>query len=155
MFKHKQSLSPLPPPSAPSTADDSGTLTVEEKIFKGTRPGVPKDVSPQALRELMEKNLKWSQIIYEQNRRINSKLFWAAFASWFKIIIFIVLTGATLFLVSPLVRQMVGAYNSIVGGNSSWKLNNNPTASSPDQLLHLLPITDAQREELKQLFNKK
>lgn len=52
-----------------------------------------KDVSPLALRELMEKNLKWSQILYEQNRRINRKLFWAAVARWIQLLVALGVVG--------------------------------------------------------------
>lgn len=52
-----------------------------------------KDVSPLALRELMEKNLKWSQILYEQNRKINRKLLWTAFARWLQVLVTIAAIG--------------------------------------------------------------
>lgn len=57
--------------------------TVEQKMF-----GDPiKDTSPQALRELLEKNLKWSHIIYEQNRRLHSKLLWGLIANWLRLVL--------------------------------------------------------------------
>ncbi len=40
--------------------------SVDKKIFGDPQ----KDTSPHALRELLEKNLKWSHLIFEQNRRI-------------------------------------------------------------------------------------
>ena len=52
-----------------------------------------------SLKELIEKNLKWSQIIYEQNRKLNGKLLWMAVSSWLKIfIILIPLVAAGIFL---------------------------------------------------------
>lgn len=65
--------------------------TLEQKMHPQTPP--VKDVSPLALRELMEKNLKWSQILYEQNRRINRKLLWTAFARWLQVIVTITAIG--------------------------------------------------------------
>jgi hypothetical protein len=44
--------------------------TVETKIF-----GDPvKDISPQAMRELIEKNIKWSHLIYEQVKKNNKRM---------------------------------------------------------------------------------
>lgn len=54
---------------------------------------VVKDVSPLALRELIEKNLKWSQILYEQNRRINRKLLWMVVARWVQVLIALGIVG--------------------------------------------------------------
>jgi hypothetical protein len=65
--------------------------TLEQKMIPQTP--VVKDTSPLALRELIEKNLKWSQILYEQNRRINRKLLWTAFARWLQVIVTIVAIG--------------------------------------------------------------
>lgn len=66
--------------------------TLEQKMMPGAQP--VKDVSPLALRELIEKNLKWSQILYEQNRRINRKLLWMLVARWLQILIVLGIIGA-------------------------------------------------------------
>ncbi|MFA6104977.1 MAG: hypothetical protein WC725_00045 [Patescibacteria group bacterium] len=77
---------------------------------------VEKDVSPAALRELLEKNLKWSQIIYEQNRKINGKLFWTAFANWVRLIILVGTFAAAAWFLPPLVGNVFNQYNSIMTG---------------------------------------
>ena len=150
MFKHKKS--PTPETTVGQTSD-SGKLTVEEKVFAAGRP-TQRDSSAD-LRELMEKNLKWSQIIYEQNRRINSKLFWNSFFSWFKIIIFLAVTALGALYLSPFVKQGVAVYNALAGQYGDSYQIKEPGTSSFDDLVKLLPINDAQREQLKQLFNKK
>jgi hypothetical protein len=105
-----------------------------------------KDTSPAALRELLEKNLKWSQIIYEQNRRINSKLFWGAIGSWFRIILFFaVLTGSALFL-SPFFKQFIDVYNSFARQAAVGPIS--PT-SSIESVLKFLPLDTAQKDQLK------
>src|SRR6266545_1099938 len=77
------------------------------------KPGEPpveavkKDVSPEALRELLEKNLKWSQIIYEQTRKINSKLFWKTVWGWLLFLIFFVIpTALSIWYLPTLIRNL-------------------------------------------------
>jgi hypothetical protein len=48
------------------TMSSSTIPSIDKKIFGDPQ----KDTSPHALRELLEKNLKWSHLIFEQNRRI-------------------------------------------------------------------------------------
>lgn len=95
---------------------------VTEEKPKSAAPAVPplqsatppKDVSPEALRELLEKNLKWSQIIYEQNRKINSKLFWTAFASWVRLTILVGAFAVAAWYLPPLVGSMIQRYNELL-----------------------------------------
>lgn len=99
-----------------------------------------KDVSPLALRELLEKNLKWSQIIYEQNRKINSKLFWTAFANWVRLIILVGSFAAAAYFLPPLLGNVLNQYNSIMGGitgitDSSSKIK----GTNAEDLCKLLP----------------
>ena len=151
MFKHKNQPS-APVPQDTSLPAELAKPTVAEKVFASGRPML-RDTTIE-LRELMEKNLKWSQIIYEQNRRINSKLFWTAFASWFKIIIFAATLAVGIFYLSPFVKQSIQLYNSIVGKQSALHINE-PKPASIDDIIKLLPIDAAQREQIKQLFTKK
>ncbi len=126
----------------------------EEKVEAGTTPALKaptpvrpeKDVSPAALRELLEKNLKWSQIIYEQNRRINSKLFWSALGNWFRIIIFFLLLGSSVLFLSPFFRQFVDAYNVFARQAEVSEIS--PT-SSLESVLQFLPLDTGQKEQLK------
>jgi hypothetical protein len=71
--------------------------TVETKIF-----GEPvKDTSPHALRELLEKNSKWSHLIYEQNKRTNKKMTLLLIITSVIFFIFIIqiFFGASIFMV--------------------------------------------------------
>ena len=109
-----------------------------------------KDVSPEALRELLEKNLKWSQIIYEQNRKINSKLFWTAFANWVRLMLLIGSFAAAAYFLPPLLGNVLNQYNSLMNGISD------PASAvkngSADDLCKLLP--PAQQEACKSLLKK-
>jgi len=72
----------------------------------------------ETLEELVEKNLKWSQIIYEQNRKINNKLLWAAVASWLYLIILVVPIILGLLFLPPLLGSVFSQYGSLLNGTS-------------------------------------
>ncbi len=103
------------------------------------------DVTLGAVKELIEKNLKWSQIIYEQNRRLNSKLFWISLASWFKILLFIAVIGWSFLVLSPFVKNIVDRYYVVAGGSPGTLTS----TSSLQSILPLLPLDAAQKEQLK------
>jgi len=108
-----------------------------------------KDVTPAALRELLEKNLKWSQIIYEQNRRIGRKLMWAAVAGWVRFAIIVVPIIIAVILLFPIARDFWQKYQQITGSISQTSQTANNTA---EQLIKLLPIDPAKQEQLKELL---
>ncbi len=107
--------------------------------------GGEKQINLTTVKELLEKNLKWSQIIYEQNRRLNSKLFWAAFASWFKVLLFVGVLAWSAFVLSPLVKNGLKAYQYLLGGSPAGI----SSTSSLQSILPLLPLDSAQKEQLK------
>lgn len=126
LFKHgKDSKAAEKTPEKIDKKEDKPVMT-EEKI-KTTTPTAaplqpttpPKDVSPEALRELLEKNLKWSQIIYEQNRKINSKLFWTAFASWVRLAILVGAFALAAWYLPPLIGNMMQRYNELLSDPTS------------------------------------
>ena len=104
------------------------------------------DTSPGALRELMEKNLKWSQIIYEQNRRINSKLFWQSFFGWLKAIAIIAAIVLPVWYAWPFVREAYKQYNSLVG---NYQAVSNP---SPENFLNALPLSEEKKAQIKEML---
>ncbi len=118
-------------------------VAVEEHSAKA------KDVSPSALRELLEKNLKWSQIIYEQNRRINSKLFWQALAGWIRLFIIVVPIILAVIFLPPILSDVWKQYQNIlqIGGVSGASKVSTPP--SLEKILKLLPLDPAQQEQLK------
>lgn len=66
------------------------------------------------LRELMEKNLKWSQIIYEQNRRIIRHQFYGTFFSVLKWVIIFGVLGASVWWGWPVLKNLTGQYQSVL-----------------------------------------
>jgi hypothetical protein len=93
-----------PEPTLPSVAD---------KISGGTTYPVA-DVGPGTVRELLEKNLKWSQILYEQNRRLNRKLLWLAISGWLRLFIILVPILFALLYLPPIIKKYTPAFNQML-----------------------------------------
>lgn len=143
MFKHT---------TATSEPENKALVEATETVSKDVKQSVPtvplvKDVSPAALRDLLEKNLKWSQIIYEQNRKINNKLFWSTFAGWLRLLVLVVPIILAIWFLPPLLSGIMSTYGNLL----------NPTAagskSSIQDLLKILPLSPAQEAQIKSLLN--
>lgn len=107
-------------------------------------------IDPQSLKELLEKNLKWSQIIYEQNRKINNKLMWAAIGGWLRLVLILApLIWAAWFL-PPLVNQFMKNYGDLLGGKATSAQS--VPSGSLEQIMKLLPLDPAKQEQIKALL---
>ena len=110
---------------------------------------VIKDDSPKALRELLEKNLKWSQIIYEQNRKINSKLMWMSIADWVRIGLILAPIVIAALLLPSLWRSFTTNYGDLLNSSDADKTY---SSSASARLLELLPLNSAERDQLKAII---
>ncbi len=151
MFRHKKSEeveAEVDSPSVPPLDKRGlgGVVTTSEEKPKHPQ----KIVSESDLKELMEKNLKWSQIIYEQNRKINHKLAWAAAAGWLRLFIIVAPIILALWYLPALIGKFQSTISSFTGGlpvSSEGK----PTYSI-EQLMQLLPLGDAEKAQLKEIL---
>jgi hypothetical protein len=100
----------------------------------------------------LEKNLKWSQIIYEQNRKINNKLMWTAVAGWVRVFLILVPLVVAAWFLPPLVKDLQDTYGSLLGGKTTSIAPSSLAPSSIDQLLKILPLDPAKQEQLKALL---
>ncbi len=108
-----------------------------------------------SLRELLEKNLKWSQIIYEQTRRLNRRLFWNAMFGWFKLIIIIAPLVIGVWYFWPTIKNVQQQYMDIMG-----LVNNTKSAagggklddSTMDKVLKMLPLNSGMEEQFKAMI---
>ena len=146
MFKHSKNPSPIKAESAIADSDAD-----QEAPLSRARSTV-KDASPGALRELLEKNLKWSQIIYEQNRRINHKLLWMAVGSWIRLVIIVAPLILALIFLPPLVKDFFSEYGSLLSGPSSAGKPALFDPSKIERLLELIPLDPAQKERLRMML---
>jgi len=75
-------------------------------------------VASDSLKELVEKNIKWSQIIYEQNRKIKHRLTWMAVGSYLRLALFIVPLILGIIYLPPLLSDVMQQYQSVFGNIS-------------------------------------
>lgn len=142
MFRHKENHN--------DQANEGNTASSQEvsQVVSGKDSLQPPE-NEVNLKELIEKNLKWSQIIYEQNRKINSKLLWMAVGSWFKVfIILIPLIAAGIFL-PQLLRGVWSQYGLGESNNSEQQTK---STNSLDGLIKMLNLDPAKQEQLKALL---
>lgn len=103
---------------------------------------------PPDLRELIEKNLKWSQIIYEQNRKINNKLLWASIFGWFKIILIVAPLILAYIYLQPMLKGVLKQYGSLFG----LEQQSGTKPASIESLLNMFNLDPAKQEQLKALL---
>src|SRR3989344_2178533 len=58
------------------------------------------------LRELLEKNIKWSQVIFEQNKRMKKRLTMMSVAGYIRLIIILVPIVLGLIYLPPILREV-------------------------------------------------
>ncbi|MFA5128287.1 MAG: hypothetical protein WC457_04855 [Patescibacteria group bacterium] len=106
------------------------------------------------IRDLVEKNLKWSQIIYEQNRRIIRRLFWSTLLAWFKWIVILGVLGASVWYGWPLMKNLVGQYQNLLGqfGIITSGIDTNINAADLQKKLDGLNLTPQQAEQVKAMI---
>ena len=119
-----------------------------DETEKKQEPIIAEAVKPEpSLKELIEKNLKWSQIIYEQNRKINNKLLWSTIASWFYIIIILAPIVVGIIYLPPLLKPIISQYQNLMGdskpGSSSLNLDN---------FFQMFNLDPAKQEQLKAII---
>ncbi len=155
MFRHKEGgeekeeKKPLPPDK-----EEEAEEVAEPKLAKTVHHSVAKNEGDFDIKELLEKNLKWSQIIYEQNRKINHKLVWAAVASWFRLFLILIPLLLALWFLPPYIRQIAESYGTLFNflPQNSTSNTANPNPESVESLLRVLPISDAQKEQLRAMM---
>ncbi len=104
-----------------------------------------------SLKELIEKNLKWSQIIYEQNRKINNKLLLTAIAEWLKVLLIVVPLVLGVLFLGPLLKGAMSQYGDLLG-NGSAPATDTQKDSMSSILLKWSNLDPAKQEQLKALF---
>ncbi len=125
----------------------------EEKAVSPAHHSAVKEGGDLEIKELLEKNLKWSQIIYEQNRRINRKLVWAAVASWFRLFLILIPLLLALWFLPPYIRQIAESYSSLFNFSPETNSSNTaPNTESVESLLKVLPLSEVQKEQIRAMM---
>jgi len=106
--------------------------------------------SNDSVKNLLEKNLKWSQIIYEQNRKINHKLMWAAIAGWLRLLLILAPLIIALFYLPPIIKSVWSNFNNITG--YSQGAGDSKNGNSLENLLKVFNLNTQQKEQLKTIL---
>jgi len=122
---------------------ESGVETIEQK------PVEP--VTLEKINELLTNNLKWSQIIYEQTRKINRKMFWSALFDYIKLgAIIVVLLVGFVYLI-PGVNNVLKTID-VFSGVDICKEGTLQKGAFLDAFLKQFPLEQAAKEQLKALL---
>lgn len=80
---------------------------------------LPESVSPvkniDDLKELIEKNIKWSQVIYKQNKAIKNRLTLMMIGGYIKLLIVLIPIIIALIYLPPLFKDLFDQYKSLLG----------------------------------------
>ncbi len=125
MTKHPQIISEFPVEMDPATVRE-----IEE---------------PSDLKSLIEKNIKWSQVIYEQNRAIKRRLTFMVLGNYLRLLMIILPLIVGFWFLPPLIKQLVGQYQGLFNDSGT----NSAPSASPALLQKFFPSLGT--EQLKQI----
>jgi len=103
----------------------------------------------KTLQEMLEKNLKWSQIIYEQNRRISRRLLWTLIIGWMKWVLIAAVIVLSIWYAWPIYRTFQAQYSAIVNQMDPTKPLDK---AGLEKVLQMLPLNSASQEQIKALL---
>lgn len=148
MFRHQDKTTAV---EKEKKADE---IDKNETTVKVTKPVIEVPVvqktEHEVLKDLLEKNLKWSQIIYEQNRKIHSKMLWTAVAGWVRVFLILAPLVWAIYYLPGVVKNFQDKYGGLFGSKSTN--SQIPAVGSMEQLLKVLPLDAAKQEQLKALL---
>lgn len=121
----------------------------EEILVDKIESNKEEPVTLERIKELLTNNLKWSQIIYEQNRKINSKLFWNSIFNYLKIIIIIIPLIIGFFYLLPEINNFLKTVTIFLGINQKGGVQQELFI---ENLLKQVPLDQAKQEQIKTLF---
>ena len=145
MFRHKTSVAPS---DVKKIEKDEEKIEAKIETKSDIITKAPVVENEATIKELLEKNLKWSQIIYEQNRKINNKLLWASIGGWIKIVLVVVPLVLAVIFLAPMAKNLTSFYSEML-------TNTNPvlkSSGSLEQIMELLPLNSAQQEQVKAIL---
>lgn len=98
------------------------------------------------LKDLVEKNIKWSQVIYEQNKGIKRRLTWMVVGGYLRLLIVVVPLVLAAIYLPPLIKDMLGQYGDLMGGLQNVSKGGQPDVGSilnqvsPDQIQQFMKM---------------
>lgn len=104
---------------------------------------LPEGSAHDSTKELLEKNLKWAEMIYAQNKHINNKLRLVLIGSSLRFLLILIPIVLALIFVPPFLRSFSESYGSFLktlggGGNKPTGNTTGNKAAPPSQFDNLL-----------------
>ncbi len=93
--------------------------STEDTSVDSSKPPLPGPSIPEKgedLKILIEKNIKWSQVIYHQNRKIQRRLSWMVFGSYFRLFLILVPLILGFIFLPSLITDFMNQYGSSLDG---------------------------------------
>ncbi len=132
-------------------SEEKKEIKKEEEILETKELIKNEPVTLEKINELLINNLKWSQIIYEQNRKINRKLLWNSIFNYLKVAIIIIPLIIGFFYLLPSINNLFKAVD-IFSGTDVFK-ENSFSKEALESLLKSFPIDQAKQEQIKALLH--
>lgn len=76
----------------------------------------PDEAKPEGLKELIEKNIKWTQVVYEQNQKIKHRITMMVIGSYLRLLLIVVPIIFAVIYLPPLLRPVFEQYSALLGG---------------------------------------
>ncbi len=88
---------------------------------KKPKPNIekPEPVSSDDLSILVKKNIEWSEVIFEQNKKIKNRLTMMVIGDYLKLFLIIAPIIFAIIYLPPLIQSVAKQYGGILGGNVS------------------------------------
>jgi hypothetical protein len=97
------------------------------------------------LKDLIEKNIKWSQVIYNQNKQIKHRLTMITLLSWLKVLIILVPIIVAFVYLPAFLRDAWSQYGDLLGaGTGGGSLGNILNQLNTDQIQEALQSVQGQ-----------
>lgn len=97
------------------------------------------------LKDLIEKNIRWSQANYEISKKINRKLFMLLLGGYLKLILILIPVILGIIFLPPLLKDVFNQYKGLLGNTGSTSSNLNSIVSQ---------LNGGQVQELIKLLGK-
>ena len=98
------------------------------------------------LKTLIEKNIKWSQVVYEQNRKIKRRLTWMVVGDYLRLALIIVPIIIAAIYLPPIMKDLWDQYGKVLSGISGGQAGaGGASGISGEQLQQLLQVFGGSR----------
>jgi len=93
--------------------DSESTNAEHVAMLEEPTPDMSIAHSHESLKELIEKNIKWSQVLYHQNKAINRRITFMAIGGYIRLALILIPIILGLIYLPPIINEMLDKYRFI------------------------------------------